>query len=411
MQLLVFEDAGYRNLLPLVYSRATFNLRCGFDNLLEKIETAQGRRAEALFVRPAIRDVMTERQTRRVNQPSTCDDQLWVNGRLLLRRQLDLPIGAAAWQGDALLAARVNRGVGAKLTPDVLLDADKLRDAMSACAGFDVPPESGRLVEYPWQLVAENPVEISRQCAAKSPQRVGRVCDGAHLLNDAAIHVGEGSVVKAGAVLDAEAGPVFIGDNVTIHPCAVVQGPCFIGDGCTIQPGASIRSGCSIGMMCKVGGEVEGTTFHGYSNKQHDGFIGHSYVGEWVNLGADTVGSDLKNTYGSVRVPINGTPVDSGEKFVGAFIGDHTKTAIGTKLPTGCVIGYACNVAASGFTPSFVPSFTWLTDAGRQAHDPQKALAVARTVVARRKRTYSPAEETMFLSILETAAQVERLPR
>src|SRR5205823_6263058 len=143
------------------------------------------------------------------------------------------------------------------------------------------------------------------------------------------------------------------------------------------------------------------------SNKQHDGFIGHSYVGEWVNLGADTVGSDLKNTYGNVSVPINGKPVDSGQMFVGAFIGDHTKTAIGTKLPTGCVIGYACNVAASGFSPKFVSSFSWLTEEGRTAHDPQKALAVARTVVARRNRKYSKHEEALFLSIVEESRRHE----
>ena len=97
-----------------------------------------------------------------------------------------------------------------------------------------------------------------------------------------------------------------------------ITGPCYVGDGCTIRPGASI-SASSIGPVCKVGGELEGSIIHGYSNKQHDGFLGHSYVGEWVNLGADTVNSDLKNTYGPVRVPINGSSVDSGETFVGAF--------------------------------------------------------------------------------------------
>jgi len=233
------------------------------------------------------------------------------------------------------------------------------------------------------------------------------VYDGAHLVQKGAIHVGAGSRIKPGAVLDAEEGPIYIGENATIHAGAVVQGPAYIGDGCTIQPGSSIRPGCSIGMVSKIGGELEATIFHGYSNKQHDGFLGHSYVGEWVNLGADTVGSDLKNTYGTIRVPINGRPSDSGQMFVGAFIGDHTKTAIGTKLPTGCVIGYACNIACSGFIPRFVPSFTWLTETGAQPNDPQRALKVARTVVARRNRQYSAAEEALFLAVNGEAARHE----
>lgn len=407
MQLIIFEDAGFRNLLPLVYSRCTFNLRCGFNNLLDKIESAMGRTAESVFVRKELAAVIAERQTRRVNQPATSDDQLWVNGRLLLRERLDLPHGAAAWRGDALVAARLDRAAASRLAPELLVDTVKLRAALATCAAAEVPSSLGDIIEFPWQLVQQNSVEITRQCGQAEMRVSGAVDAGATLLNPDSIHIGEGVRVKAGAVLDAESGPIYVANNVTIHPCAVVQGPCYIGEGCTILPGTSLRAGCSVGMVCKIGGEIEGTIFHGYSNKQHDGFIGHSYVGEWVNLGADTVGSDLKNTYGTVRVPINGRPIDTGERFVGAFIGDHTKTAIRTTLPTGCVIGYACNVAVSGFAPTFVPSFSWVTDKGRAINEPQKALAVARTVVARRNRKYSPAEEALFLSVQRTADEIE----
>ncbi|OWY73011.1 hypothetical protein B7486_01300 [cyanobacterium TDX16] len=410
MQLLVFEDAAFQSHLPLVYSRCTFNLRCGFDNLLSKIEKATKLTADALFVRPALAAVIAERQPRRVNQPATGDDQLWVNGRFLMRSAIDIPMGAAVWMGDALVAGRFDRTISSRLTPAVLLDPAKLRELLAACPTQQLPPESGILINHPWQLIKENAAEITRQCGLTPMDLAGRIADGAHLVNGSAIHVGAGSNINPGSVLDAESGPIYIGENVTVHAGAVIQGPCYIGDGCTIQPGAAIRGGCSIGMVCKIGGEVEGTIFHGYSNKQHDGFIGHSYIGEWVNLGADTVGSDLKNTYGPVRVPINGTAIDTGEMFVGAFIGDHTKTAIRTTLPTGCVIGYACNVALSGFVPNFVPSFSWLTDKGRQTNDPQKALAVARTVVGRRNRTYSKAEESLFLAIQQCASEIENTP-
>jgi UDP-N-acetylglucosamine diphosphorylase/glucosamine-1-phosphate N-acetyltransferase len=408
MQLIVFEDSGYRNLVPLVYSRATFNLRCGFDNLLAKIESAAGRTADAVFVRPALAAVLAERQTRRVNQPSTSDDQLWVNGRLLLRRAIELPPGSAAWHGDTLLAARVDRATGSTLAPETLLDASRLHAALAGLAPASLPEGAARLMEYPWHLVQENAAEIARQAVSRPAGLDGLVCPGAHVVAGHPVNVGAGSVIKPGVVLDAEEGPVWIGERVRVQAGAVIQGPCFIGDGCIIQPAARLRGACSLGPVCRIGGELEAVIFHGCSNKQHDGFIGHSYVGEWVNLGADTVGSDLKNTYGSVAVPIAGRPVDSGELFVGAFIGDHSKTAICTRLPTGCVIGHACNIVAAGFVPKFVPSFSWVTESGGiTSNDPQKALAVAHTVVARRGRRYSEQEEKLFLSIAEEAKRVE----
>lgn len=407
MQLVVFEDAGFMNLLPLVYSRATFNLRCGFDNLLDKIESAMGTAAAALFVRPSLAAVITERQTRPVNKSLTEDDQLWINGRLLLRQKPDLQAGSAAWAGDALLAARMSRAVASRLNVETLLDPTRLRQALSILKPAQLPPESGRLIDYPWQLVQENEAELLRQAGQRQLQVLGQLYPGSHLVSEPAINVGKGSRIKPGAVLDAEAGPIWIGENVVVHPNASVIGPCFIGDGCTIQPGAAIRGPVSLGSACKIGGEVEGTIVHGYSNKQHDGFIGHSYIGEWVNLGASTVNSDLKNTYGPVSVPINGRPVDTGLKFVGSFIGDHTKTGINTALPTGCVIGYACSVFVSRYVPRFVPSFSWLTDEGVERNDPVRALAVAKTVVARRNRGYSPAEEALFRSILDESRRFE----
>lgn len=407
MQLVIFEDYGYRNLLPLVYSRATFNLRCGFDNLLDKIETTMHLTANALFVRDEIAAVITERQRRAVNLVPPGNDQLWINGRLLLRQALDLPAGSAAWQGETLLAARIDRPIAQQLTNAAFLSKNVVPKILSSCRTVDVPKNTAELMEYPWQLVHENEKEIVRQFAGVARDIKGRIYPGAHLINEAAIHIGAGSKIKPGVVLDAENGPIFIAHDVTIQPNTVVIGPAFIGERCLIQPGAAIRNGTSIHMGCKVGGEIEGTIFHGFSNKQHDGFLGHSYVGEWVNLGADTVNSDLKNTYGPVQVWLNGRAVNSGQMFVGCFIGDHTKTGINTAIPTGCVIGYAGNVFMSRYVPKFVPSFSWLTDEGPGINDPVRALAVAEKVVARRGRTMSPAEQSLFVSIADESKNQE----
>jgi len=411
MQLVVFEDARFVDLLPLAYPRATFNLRCGCDNLLSKIETAVGRQADALFVRPMLAEVMEERQRtqyahpRAVNKSPEGEDQMWVNGRVLLRRMPALELGEAAWSGDTLVAARVKWGMSETLAWAMSPQAKEPRD-FNDLRRVEVSEGDASVITYPWDLVHANETELRRQITAMPRRRDGNIHRGAHLVNESDIHVSEGTVVKPGTVLDAEPGPIFIGAGATIGPNATVIGPCYIGDKCLIRPGALIV-GSSIGPVCKVGGEVEGTIIHAYSNKQHDGFLGHSYVGEWVNLGADTVNSDLKNTYGPVSVPINGRAIETGRQFVGAFIGDHSKTGIRTAMPTGCVIGYACSVFVGGYVPKFVPSFSWLTENGREEQDIEKMVGVARAVMARRGRELTAAEEGLVRQIHLSARDVE----
>lgn len=410
MKLIVFEDADYISLLPLVYTRPVFKLRCGFDALLHKTEAAFGKQAGAVVVRSALRTAFHRRNERPVIGVDTAtdeNDQLWINGRALVTKAFDIPMNSAAWRGDTLLAARIDAPTSSTLGDAVLMGTDATRKALAKCKAADVSDAHAQLIEYPWQLVNATPREIVRAFADVEPGSRGIIYPGAHLVNEGAIHIGPGSRLMPCAVLDAEDGPIYIADNVTIRPNVTITGPCYIGENCTIQAGANIREGTSIGMWSKIGGEVEGTIIHGYSNKQHDGFLGHSYVGEWVNLGADTVTSDLKNTYGPIKVPINGTLVDSGEMFIGSIIGDHTRTGINVALPTGSVIGFASNIFLSRYAPKFVPSFSWLTDEGLERNDPERALAVACKVVARRKRELNETESALFLSIAGLAEQLE----
>jgi UDP-N-acetylglucosamine diphosphorylase/glucosamine-1-phosphate N-acetyltransferase len=213
--------------------------------------------------------------------------------------------------------------------------------------------------------------------------------------------------VKPGVVLDAEEGPIHIDPDATIQPNAVLEGPCYIGPKSIIRPGAVIRAGTTIGPVCKIGGEIDASIIHGYTNKQHDGFLGHSYVAEWINLGADTVNSDLKNTYGTVRVHLNGVGVETGQQFVGSIIGDHAKTGIGTVLPTGCVVGVAANIFTHRSVPKFVPSFAWLTDDGLAAYRVEKAVSLAATVMARRDQWLSDADRRLLEAVAVQAREIE----
>ncbi|MHC4093362.1 MAG: hypothetical protein ACYSVY_24340, partial [Planctomycetota bacterium] len=196
-------------------------------------------------------------------------------------------------------------------------------------------------------------------------------------------------------------------EGARICPHAYVAGPAYIGPGSTVNPQAYIHGGTSIGPICRVGGEIDGCIITGYSNKQHDGFLGHSYVGSWVNLGAGTVNSDLKNTYGPVRVSLNGRQVDTGLTFFGSIIADHVKTGIQQTLPTGAVIGFGSMAACSRILPKFVPSFSWLTDAGLTEAAANRMLATARKVMLRRDVTCSEAEATLFLEVVRRAQQYE----
>ncbi|MBI3004934.1 MAG: transferase, partial [Ignavibacteriales bacterium] len=205
-----------------------------------------------------------------------------------------------------------------------------------------------------------------------------------------------------GVVIDTEDGPVIIGKNVKVFPNATIIGPVFIGDNSWIKVGAQIYENTSIGPVCKVGGEVEETIIHSYSNKQHAGFLGHSYIAPWVNLGADTNNSDLKNNYGNVKVYVNGQQVDTGLQFVGLTMGDHSKAAINSMFNTGTVVGVCSNIFGFGFPPKYVPSFSWGA-AGETftTFSIDKAIEVARRVMARRKIELTATEEKLFRKIFE----------
>ena len=164
-----------------------------------------------------------------------------------------------------------------------------------------------KMVNYPWELINNNGAQLRADWAVLSKTKRqkrgnGKVSAGVQCINKKNIFVGAGSIIKPGVVIDAEEGPVYIGENVTVLPQTTIIGPVYIGDGSIIKAGAKIYEDTTIGPMCKIGGEVEASIIQGYSNKQHDGFLGHSYLGEWVNLGAGTTTSDLKNNYSSVKV-------------------------------------------------------------------------------------------------------------
>ncbi|QOJ13825.1 MAG: hypothetical protein HRU75_03835 [Planctomycetia bacterium] len=395
----LFEDGAFERLLPLTWLRPAHDLMLGTRTL-----AARWRRVAGTIVRAELGGSTID--------AGACDSGpdgavVLVNGRLIAPGGADSCIAPAAgtkWtRGEVVLAAAVPAGRVGELSHG-------MSGVQRVCAALrEAPAPAGlELIDHPWQLALRNAEQIRRDFAAfYRAELSGRVRAGAHLVATERIFVGADADIRPGAVLDAEAGPVIVERGALVQSNAVLEGPCFVGAGSIVRAGASIREGTTIGPVCKVGGEVEASILHGYANKQHDGFLGHSYVCPWVNLGADTVTSDLKNTYGTIRVFLNGVGVETGERFVGSIIGDHAKAGIGTILPTGCVVGVAANIFTPGSVPKFVPSFSWVTDAGVAPFRVDKAIEIARTVMARRRVELSALEAERLARVCEDARRVE----
>jgi UDP-N-acetylglucosamine diphosphorylase/glucosamine-1-phosphate N-acetyltransferase len=227
-------------------------------------------------------------------------------------------------------------------------------------------------------------------------------------VNEQDVWLGEGVRLGPGCVLDASRGPVVLADHVNVGANCVLEGPCSVGHHTTLTPLALIRPGTSIGPVCKVGGEVSNSILLGWSSKVHEGFLGDSYLGKWVNLGAGTTTSNLKNTYGEITVRHGGgREVPTGRRFLGSLVGDHSKLGIGTRLMAGTYLGFCTSVAGSPIAPRFVPSYTFWTDRGAEPYRVDKALEVTKVVYARRDRQFAEADERLMRYVADVAPRVE----
>jgi len=397
MKLIVFEDRNFDRFYPLTYMRPVFDLRCGQTTLIEKIERAAGKKADAVFVRDWLADAYSARSSAKVNDLSVLagDDLLLVNGRALQRGggSPPAPRDLAATSAGEIVTLSLTRDTASRI------DADSFESFLAA-AIENVPAEETDtpLLSYPWHLIHHNAEAIRDDFKQLGRTGVeGTLADGAYIWGPTdQVYVAPGATIEPTAVIDTHEGPVIIEENVTVNPHTRIQGPASIGRN-TILFGGKIREGTTIGPVCRVGGEVEEAIMHGYANKYHDGFLGHAYVCPWVNLGALTTNSDLKNDYSTVEVKVSGRLMDTGSLKVGCFIGDFTKTSIGTLINTGTIIGMMSNILGAGcLLPKSVPSFIMFMDnkffkAGRK-----QLIAAARAAMSRRKLELLPQEEALI---------------
>lgn len=249
--------------------------------------------------------------------------------------------------------------------------------------------EGGPLLRTPWDVVSSAIVQVELDAEFLGD---GLSTNDFTTIGSHRVFVGKRSTVAPGVVLDSSGGPIVIGDDCAIGANAVIEGPVAVGAGSKVHALARIRAGTVLGPVTKVGGELGACLFQGYSNKPHEGFLGDSWVGKWVNLGAGTTGSNMLNTYGEIKVQLepDGDRISTGRPFFGAVIGDHVKTAIGTRLMTGTVLGTGSMIASSAPPPLCTRRFSWITDRGVEQYAVAKFMKVAEEFMNRRNVTAIP---------------------
>lgn len=298
------------------------------------------------------------------------------------------PTLAKAPSADVLTAG--GRCVAVRLATDV--PAERLRHVATTlddlvpdrASGADI---AGWWLDAPWDVVRHLPAMLAADIPVLAKALKAKALGGSAVRGVHKVYVEEGAEVEPYVLLDAHAGPILIRRGAVVQAFTRLVGPAVVGLDSTVF-GDRIAS-VSIGERCKVHGEVSSTVFIGHANKAHDGFVGHSVLGRWVNLGAGTTTSNLKNTYGTVQCWTPTGLADTGMQFLGSLLGDHVKTGIGLQLTTGTVLGAGANVF-DAMPPRVVAPFSWGSHAPYELFALEKFVAVAERMMARRAVPLSP---------------------
>ena len=410
MRVCLFEDAGVLALDPLTATRPAFELLCGATSLAAKQCRHFAPCEVGALVRPHLAELF------RLHHPAMpVNDAAWLRaGPTVLVNGRWLPPALPATSVTGPCVGLVGETVAyAIVGPELLTycSPDTLDDCLHHWRqALPQRPAGGAMVAYPWDLVENNAAQLfadfERYASSARPSALpgGLAVVGPkdNLLIDPTARL------DPLIVIDTTGGPVVIDREAVIHAFTRLEGPCYVGPQAQVH-GGKIRAGSTVGPNSRVGGEVEASILHAHSNKYHDGFLGHSYVGEWVNLGAGTHNSDLRNDYGEVTVIVNGAPVRTGLTKVGCFVGDHTKTALGTLLNTGSNVGCFCNLVPSGpLMPKYLPAFTsWWNGSLRENADLMQLERTAAEVMRRRGSAFTEAHANL-LRYLFTATAGQR---
>jgi UDP-N-acetylglucosamine diphosphorylase/glucosamine-1-phosphate N-acetyltransferase len=380
----VLFDYNRKHLLPFTFTRPVADLRAGILTLRQHWEL--------LLEQPT--SFFTEEYLSKKFPVWREQENLFLNGALIPSQEL-LDAARNLMLGQRLVWNNIPLAAFAEGWPDPASPYGRFTDIE-----FKGTPT---VIRHTWDLFTHNEKLIRAQFELlKAGKKSHGLSTTNKIIAPENIFVEEG--VKAEhAIINASAGPVFLGKGSEIMEGAMIRGPFALGEQAVVKMGAKIYGATTVGPFSKVGGEINNSILFSYSNKAHDGFLGNSVIGEWCNLGADTNNSNLKNNYSDVRVYnyASRSMENSGLKFCGLFMGDHSKCGINTMFNTGTVTGVSANIFGSGFPPKFIPSFSWggYKDSPRFVFE--KAADLARQVFSRRGLEFDATEEALFKSLFE----------
>lgn len=407
MRLAIYEDRSALQFAPISLLRPVFELLCGQCSLRERLFRSVTIEEWGVLIRPALTEVYSEQYPdARINDAIWLSEEptLLINGRWLPTNSELANLAKATPDMVGMMGDTVAYLL---LEPDesTLLTTDAWDDAIQKIASTRKAVDAGGVeLKHPWDLVNHNRNQLLADYSLKHSEAAygGDARNLTIVGPPELVRVAASAEIDPFVVLDTRQGPVVIEEDAQIQAFTRIEGPAYIGAGSRLFR-ANVKAGTTVGPCCRLGGEIEESIIHGYANKYHEGFLGHSYICPWVNLGAQTSNSDLKNDYSNVKVPLTGTPVDTESVKVGCFIGDHTKTGLNSLFNTGTAVGVMSMVLPTGeLLPKHIPSFSrfWLGRIDDQVRM-SDLLELAETSMQRRGQTLSAGQRTLLLSLFE----------
>lgn len=408
MKFVLFEDEKINNLAPAIYFRPAWEIRSGAKSLEQKIKHYLSENL-AYVAREYIENNPLNKNLLLRNMPAD-EEVTLVNGRLVIKpadveKIKSLKVGQCLRLRDNVIAFRttVDKAIGQ--TDAGLVQSENVFNE------FENIAHNANIINYVWDAIYYNKQELVDDFHAFNPNPTikGTLHDGVYFVNKEQIMVEEGVEIRPNVVLDASYGPIWIDKDVRIMPGSTIEGPVYIGKNSEVINCANIQQHTSIGKFSKVGGEINNSIMHNFANKRHDGCtLEYSYLGSWVNIGAGTICSDLKNTYGNIKVQmLTGEKVDTKKMFLGMIAGDHTKIAVNSTFYSGTIIGANCNIFGDGVHNNIFQSFSWGADKS-EVFDLEKAIEVAERVMARRDIEFTEEIKQTFLGAYNYSEMIEK---
>ncbi len=395
MNYILFGDQTRNNLLPFTFLRPIADIRIGILTIREKWEKLLKAKTSTLT-----EDYLS------IKYPLVKkNDNTLINGSILPDKKIISEIGKLKANqtlvvGDTIIALRIK----AKDIDNFDLD---LIEGVSPMITSSEPKK----IKNIWDIFILNEGVLKDDFELLTKTRKSEAIGASNrVVEPDNVFIEKGAKVE-NAIINASEGPVYIGEGAYIMDGSLIRGPAAICRGAIVRMGARVYGNTTIGPYAKVGGEIGDSVIFGYSNKVHDGFIGHSVIGEWCNLGANTTVSNLKNNYESIRVwnYIENSFVETGLQFCGTFLGDHSKCGINTMFNTGTVVGVNANIFGTGFMRNFIPSFSWGSASGFSVFEIEKAVQLAKRVYKRRDKVFDRKDESILRSVYDQTFNYRKL--